>query len=680
MCGICGIVRFDGGPVAAGAVERACATLRHRGPDHTGQWIDPGQGVAFGATRLKVLDPSAAADQPLHHGTGRFHLVYNGEIYNFRELRDELIAASERFVTDGDTEVVLAACVRWGVEGFQRFNGMWALAFYDSQERKGFLSRDRFGVKPLFYVADEKALRFASELGALTTIDGWDRSVNPHAVASHLQFGYIAHPDTIYQTARRLPPGHYLSFGPNGAQSPIRYYEPHPNPQSLNVRPETPSPYPRTLPDAPALVASSDPRSARPTPQRGRGVLGCTPSATDYGEACVRLRRRLADAVVCRRVSDVPIGAFLSGGLDSSIIVSHLAEAIGRPVCTFSVGYAGQKSYDETAYARIAANRFGTDHHELVLTEGDVLDAIPGILDHLSEPVGDSSIIPTALLSQFARRFVTVALSGDGGDELFGGYWRYLGHESLASYLRIPSLLRRLMIEPMLSGLAASKSSALGNRVRQFRKLLRAGSGDSLERHVAWSRILSPEAESMLLDRGQVVACDHRAVETARQMTAALNGNDPLNVILAFDLQHQLPADMLQKVDLASMMHSLEVRVPFLDPSVVELAMAMPGSFKIDRGRRKRILIDAYRGHLPDVVLDRPKQGFEVPIGEFFRGPLRDMFFDTVTPKAIESFGLLSYPAIETIYRDHATRRADHADLLFALLSLCWWRRRALHG
>src|SRR3990172_1342381 len=225
MCGICGIVRFDGGPVAIGVVERACATLRHRGPDHTGVWVEPSQGVAFGATRLKVLDPSAKADQPLHHDTGRFHLVYNGEIYNFRELREELIAAGERFATDGDTEVVLAACARWGVEGFQRFNGMWALAFYDSNERTGFLLRDRFGVKPLFYVADDKALRFASELEALTTIGDWGRAVNPQAVVSHLQFGYIAHPDTIYQAARRLPPGYYMKFHRSGIEAPKRYYE-----------------------------------------------------------------------------------------------------------------------------------------------------------------------------------------------------------------------------------------------------------------------------------------------------------------------------------------------------------------------------------------------------------------------------------------------------------------------
>ncbi len=633
MCGICGIIRFDGRPVGPVDVELACSALQHRGPDHTGIWVDPGYGVALGATRLKVLDPSAKADQPLHDPTGRFHLVYNGEIYNFRELREELIAAGDRFETDGDTEVVLAACARWDVAAFSRFNGMWALAYYDSQERRGFLSRDRFGVKPLMYVADDKALRFASELRALATLVDCDRAIDPKAVVSHLQFGYIAHPDTIYRDARRLPPGHFMRFNRSGAEAPVRYYE---------------------LPTS----------QTRWTPE-------------DYGEATVQLRRRLADAVVRRKVSDVPVGAFLSGGMDSSIVVSHLAEAIGRPVCTFSVGYAGQKSYDETSYARIAARRFGTEHHELVLTERDVLDAIPRLLDHLGEPVGDSSIIPTALLSQFARRSVTVALSGDGGDELFGGYWRYLGHESLAAYTRIPSPLRRVLIEPFLAKLAGSKSSMMGNRVRQFRKLLHAGAADPLERHVAWSRILSPEAESIFAERREVIECNHRTVETVRRMTASLNGRDPLNSILAFDLQHQLPADMLQKVDLASMMHSLEVRVPFLDPSVVELAMAMPSSFKIDRGRRKRILIDSYRGHLPDAILDRPKQGFEVPIGEFFRGPLQEMFFDIVTPKSVESFGMLSYPAIQTIYRDHVSRRSEHADLLWALLSLCWWRRAA---
>ncbi len=636
MCGICGVVHFTDEPVAPDALAGACDALRHRGPDHTGTWLEPGRGdspgrVGLGATRLAVLDPSPSGHQPMHGGHGRFHLVFNGEIYNYREIRNELQSAGERFVTECDTEVVMAACARWGADALSRFNGMWALAFYDSQTRAGFLSRDRFGIKPLLYSSDASGLRFASELGALTGIGRFDRTIDRRAVVGLLQFGYIAHPSTIYGQAQRLPPGHYLTFNASGPGDPVRYYQ---------------------------------------LPMANREQDG----EEDYTNARARLRRCLADAVVSRRVSDVPIGAFLSGGLDSSIIVRHLSAVIGRQVQTFSVGYAGQRSYDETRFARIVASRFGTHHRELVLTEGDVLDSIPPLLDHLGEPFGDSSIIPTALLSRFARQFVTVALSGDGGDELFGGYWRYLGHDALATYERLPWFLRRAIIEPLLDGMSSSKSSPLGNRIRQFRKLLRTGGDDFIGRHIAWSRILAPEAESILTYPSDADVCDRAVTTHALTATSQMPGPDSLNRILAFDVQHQLPADMLHKVDLAGMMHSLEVRVPFLDPEVVELAMAMPSSFKIDRGRRKRILVDAYRGHLPDKILDRPKQGFEVPIGEFFRGPLAEMFRDTVTRDVVDSFGFLSYDAIEGVYRDHADRRAEHADLLFALLSLCWWQ------
>jgi asparagine synthase (glutamine-hydrolysing) len=635
MCGICGIVEFAARPVDRGALDQACAALRHRGPDHGGVWLAAADRAALGATRLKVLDPSAKADQPLHSRDGRFHLVYNGEIYNFRELRAELASFGDSFVTDGDTEVVLAACARWGVEAFFRFNGMWSLAFYDSQTGAGFLSRDRFGVKPLVYVADSASLRFASELRGLVQLGPWNRGLDSEALVQHLQFGYIAHPSTIYENARRLSPGHYLPFGPDAPGRPVRYYQPRPKPQ--------------------------------------------TPSPEPYGDACLSLRQSLADAVAARRVSDVPIGAFLSGGLDSSIIVRELSTAIGQPVQTFSIGYAGHESHDETRYARLAAEAFRTQHHELVLTERDVIEAIPEILSHLAEPVGDSSIIPTSLLSRFARRFVTVALSGDGGDELFGGYWRYLAHSSYAAYCGIPAIVRRLMVEPVLSAMSASRASGLGNRARQFRKLIAARGAEPLSRHVVWSRILAPEAEDVLTDRSLPLACDSRAIEAARESTAGLNG-DVLNRVLAFDLQYQLPADMLQKVDLASMMHSLEVRVPFLDYRVVESALAMPSNWKIDRGIGKRVLMDAYRGRLPDEILDRGKQGFEVPVGEFFRGSLLPMFHDIVTRRTVESVGLLSYPAVERLFQDHVARRADHTAVLWALLSLCWWLTRSRGG
>ncbi len=680
MCGICGIVEFGAAGLTDDALEKACAALRHRGPDHCGTWLSADRRVALGATRLKVLDPSAKADQPLHRHE-RFHLVYNGEVYNFREIRAELAALGETFVSDGDTEVVLAACAQWGIEAFNRFNGMWALCFYDSQRRTGFLSRDRFGVKPLMYALDGGRLYFASELRALTQLGNWDRQLHEPALIQHLMFGYIAHPATIYESARRLPPGHYLEFDAKGAREPVRFYAvPDFKSQISNLKSEI-----------------SDFKSPSP----------------DYNEARDSLHRMLADAVVARRVSDVPIGAFLSGGLDSSIIVHELSETIGRPVETFSVGYADgpalgrgvRRAYDETGYARLAAEAFGTRHHELVLTQSDVLQAIPKILDHLGEPVGDSSIVPTTLLSQFARQFVTVALSGDGGDELFGGYWRYLGHNTLATYQRIPRFLRRALVEPMLALLASSRSSRVGNRVRQFRKLLRqtasplhkggprgVGLGDAtgaaLSRHVAWSRILAPEAEPALRNVALARECELAALLVAQQTAAnphplplslggrGVNGGDPLSAIFAFDLQYQLPADMLQKVDLASMMHSLEVRVPFLDYRVVEAALAMPASWKIERGLGKRILVDAYRGRIPDAILDRSKQGFEVPIGELLRGPLRETFHDVVDRSTVESLGLLSYSAIQSIYAAHATRRTDHADLLWALLSLCWWRRR----
>ena len=634
MCGICGTVHFSERPVAREALEEACAALRHRGPDHTGTWVDADRGstVGMGAVRLAVLDPSPAGHQPMHDSSGRFHLAFNGEIYNYRTLRQELAEVGHHFASDGDTEVVLAACARWGTEALLRFNGMWALAFYDSETRAGFLSRDRFGIKPLFFRAHNGGLSFASELQAIIALAEGGLGLDSDAVVQHLQFGYIAHPSTIYREVRRLSPGHYLKFDASGTRSPVKYFD--------------------------------------PVSDRRTRAIG------DYRDTLVTLRRRLADAVVYRRVSDVPIGAFLSGGLDSSIIVRHLSEAVGRPIQTFAVGYAGQRAYDETKYARLVASRFGTDHHEFVLTEQQVLNAIPLVLDHLGEPVGDSSIIPTSLVSGFARQFVTVALSGDGGDELFGGYWRYLGHRSVELYNRVPAVIRLLLLEPLLRTFGSAKSSLLANRMRQFRKLLRSREPGHLARHVAWSRILAPEAEGLFGDHAQAAGCDRHTLELARALTAGLDDPDWLNGILAFDLQYQLPADMLHKVDLAGMMHSLEVRVPFLDPAVVSLALASPADFKIYRGLRKRVLTDAYRGRLPDAVLDRPKQGFEVPIGEFLRGPLREMFHDTVTRRVVESFGLLSYDAVTRLYAEHRDRRAEHADVLFAILSLCWWYDR----
>ncbi len=628
MCGIAGIVDFAGRPIERTLLTESCDTMRHRGPDDAGTWIDTrsGQSVGISATRLAIIDPTPGGHQPMVRGDGRFAIVFNGLIYNYRDLRDELAIEGVRPTTRSDTEMALLACMRWGPRALERFNGMWALAFFDRQRGEGFLARDRFGIKPLVWVEHDRKLMFASEMRALRGLGRWPRDVDRSGLQQYMRFGYVCHPGTIYSAARRLPPATFLPFGPSAVGSTVRYYEP---------------------------------------PARPDG--GAVP---DRQEAAARVRRALFESVARRRVADVPIGAFLSGGLDSSIIVAHLAELTSGPVKTFSVGWAEDHAYDETRYAREVAERFGTEHYELKCRFDDVLAVLPSMLDHLGEPFFDSSVLPTAIVSQFARRHVTVSLSGDGGDELFGGYWRYLAHGMLDRYRRLPRLVRVGLIERLMKRSSVSRTSLLGNRARQFRKLLRAGHADPLRRHLAWSQILAPDARDILRDND-----DDPFLDVLLQLTAGCDASDPLNRILLFDLQVGLPCDMLHKVDLASMYHSLEVRVPFLDSEVVAAATTLPSSMKIDGGDGKSILKDAYRGVLPDAVLSRSKVGFEVPVGEFLRHELREMFCDTVTRDVVESFGLLDYDAVRRTYDDHCARRGEHADLLFALLSLCWWRR-----
>lgn len=646
MCGICGVIRFDSKPVQRESLIAACAALHHRGPDGRGEWIEPPQSdpnsfsinsatsphsgnVGLAAARLAVLDPSHSADQPMHRG-GRYTLVYNGELYNYRELRDELRGLGESFATQGDTEVVLSACARWGVRALPRFNGMWALAFYDSREKKGFLSRDPFGIKPLLYVADPHALRFASEMRSLELLDDWNKEIAASSVVDLLMFGFIGHPASIYSAARKLPPGNHLEFDAAGAAKPVCYY-------SVGIETNL--------------------------------------DTNDYSECRTLLRRRIADAVTARKVAHVPIGAFLSGGIDSTIVAHHLVEAMGLGVKTFSLGYMDARRFDESSYARLAARHIGAEHHEIMLSERELIDALPAVLDHLSEPFGDSSILPTALLSSFTRRHVTVSLSGDAGDELFGGYWRYLGHETLAAFSSLPAPLRAVL-RRIIAGEGRSRTLGFGDRARQFRKLLHAANQpDPFSRHLMWSRILAPDAEKIFIDRQLIAESLRRRHEHRNQLqetNASQNGS--LNELFHYDLYSSLPDDMLHKVDAASMMHSLEVRVPFLDARIVELALSMPAEFKIYKGTRKRILIDAYRGILPDEILDRPKKGFEVPIANLIRGPLRSLVRDTIRKETLDSFGLFSFPDIEMLLDEHEASRADHSAVLFAMLSLCRWR------
>ena len=566
--------------------------------------------------------------------TGRLVIVFNGLIYNYRELRRQLADAGCRFRTDTDTEVILNGYLTWGQDLLRRLNGMWAFCIYDMHDRAGLLARDRFGIKPLLYSSFDDQLVFASEMSALKSLSDAPRDLRPASIHHLLRFGYIPHPDTIYHSCHRLSPGHLLHFDERGVQTPQRYYQ-------LKV----------------------DPDLQRLT----------------YEDACSEVRARIGRSVERRMVADVPLGAFLSGGLDSSIIVSHLATASSSPPQTFSIGFKDQPRYDETHYADIVARRFNTDHHPFMLSFADVIDHLPKMLDHLGEPFADASLIPTSLVSAQTRQNVTVALSGDGADELFGGYYRYLGHHYLRRYRFLPQWVREVFVEPLLAVLPSAKSSGFGNRIRQAKKLLRTTVDDPLERHFIWSRILSPEAERQLDPGGEMPYFPAFQPFFEGVLGPELFrrwADDPLNQILLMDLHYQLPADMLHKVDLAAMSHALEVRVPMLDPEVVELAAALPSSFKLQGTTKKRLLVDAYRDHLPPEILTRPKMGFELPIGEFLRNELRDMFLSTVTREIVESIPPLHFDGIIQIYKDHTTRRAENADILYAILVLCWWKAK----
>jgi asparagine synthase (glutamine-hydrolysing) len=659
MCGIAGIIDFRGRPIDRGLLESFCAGLAHRGPDDAGVWVQQSEGFSVGLahTRLAVIDPTPEGHQPMLDPSGRYALVYNGELYNYRQLGGELPARPR---TGSDTEVVLNACAAWGPDALRRFDAIWAIGFVDLEARTGHLSRDPFGVKPLYYAHYDGRLVFANELATLRRIPDLPTEVDRQALGLYLTLGWIPHPFTICRGVRKLPPGHLLRFDSNGPMEPERYCQLPPCGTGLS-----------------------------PVSGCGTGVSPVE-SPPDYPTACAHVRELIQSAVDRQMVADVPVGAFLSGGLDSSVVVAALAAAGHRRIKTFSIGYAEHPRYDETRYARLVADHFGAEHHAFQLTFADVLKAIPPLLDHMGEPFADSSLVPTSLVSKYTREHVTVALSGDGGDELFGGYWRYLGHHYLARYAHIPALLRAGLIEPLLRLLPSARTTRRLDRIRQFQKLLRAqDAGDAIDRHLAWARLLEPELAADLLggERAQEAADEisrmyHEAA--AAGGSSALSGSplaprpspllSPLDGILRADLAIGLPADMLFKVDLASMFHSLEVRVPLLSTDLVEYVSGLPMEYKIRGTQRKRILTDAFRDALPEAILSRRKMGFEVPVGEFLRHELRELYTQTVTPDALSSLGLNPASAAR-LYDDHLHRRRDSAEALWSLLVLCRWAR-----
>jgi asparagine synthase (glutamine-hydrolysing) len=624
MCGIAGFVDSWRAPAGATAesdfalVHGMCEVIRHRGPDDEGIHVEP--GVGLGMRRLSIIDLSTG-QQPIHNEDRTVWLVFNGEIYNYRELRAELEAAGHRFYTHSDTETIVHAYEQWGEDVFRRLRGMFGIALWDRARQTLLLGRDRSGMKPLHYAERGGRLYFGSEIKSLVTAGAVERTIDLQALDHYLSFLYVPRDRSMFKGVRKLPPGHFLRWK-NGRADVEAYWR----------------------------IGASEPFHG------------------SIDEAAVQLRTVLADAVRSHMISDVPLGAFLSGGVDSSAVVGLMAEASDRPVQTFSIGFDDPR-VDELEHARVVARHFGTDHHEFVVRP-DGLAILDRLVDHFDEPFADSSAIPTWYVSEIARQHVTVVLSGDGGDELFGGYERYLPHRRVAQFDRLGV--------PGARQLAGAISRVLPH----------GATGRNFLRHV------SRETDARYLESVAFFHYDEKAALYSREVLRALNGWNAETVLathfdrfaglpahsrmMKFDFETYLPEDVLTKVDRMSMAHSIESRVPLLDNEVIDFAATLPASFKIHQGRRKHVLKEAVRDLLPPGILERRKQGFEIPLGGWFRGGLTDVFSDVLGSARTRQRGYFQPGFVDRIVREHLSGRRDHTLRLWQLLIFELWHRQHL--
>jgi asparagine synthase (glutamine-hydrolysing) len=607
MCGICGIAS-RGGAVDPGRLEAMSATLVHRGPDADGSFLD--DGVAFAARRLSIIDLEHG-DQPLANEDGSVVVVQNGEIYNHEALHAELERAGHRFATRCDTEVLAHAYEEWGERFPERLRGMFALALWDARRRRLLLARDRFGIKPLYWSAENGELLFASELRAFPRGE-----VDLDALEAFLAFNAVPHPLSIFRGVGKLEPGDLLVW------------------EDGRVRIE---------------------RFARPAPAPADGLR-----RESAEELAAELRDRLRDSVRAHLVSDVPVGVLLSGGVDSGLLAALAAQETSAPVRTFSIGFE-EGSFDETADARLVAERYGTEHHELVLRP-DAAQLLPALAEAFDEPFADSSALPTYLVSELAARDVKVALSGEGGDELFAGYYTYAA-DLLA--LRTAPLAR--LARPLVERLPSSdRRLSFDYKAKRF---VRAAHLPPLERHHGWKEIFSADARAELTGR----STSFDPVDLLRGRFRETEGAELLARLQDVDLGVLMVADQLTKTDRASMAHSLEARVPFCDPAVAELALALPRRLRV-RGLAKKVLLrKAAEPLLPAEIVRGKKRGFSIPAAAWLRGELEPFARDVLAPETLRRQGFFEPRAVTRLLDDHVAGREDVSRQLWGLLSFTLW-------
>jgi asparagine synthase (glutamine-hydrolysing) len=616
MCGICGEFRRDGGEVSRETIEAMTAMLAHRGPDASGyRFVPPFLGL--GHRRLSIIDLPGGS-QPMSNEDGSVWVVFNGEIYNFPELRAELMARGHVFHTNSDTEVIVHQYEEDGPDCVQRFNGMFALAVWDAKSRRLFLARDRLGVKPLYFTEDGSRFIFASELRPLLRALPSRPELSAWALWSYLAIQYVPGPDTLFAGIRELMPGHRLLVDTAGVRDDAYW----------------------RLPERPEPITGAAAEEA--------------------------VRELLADAVRLRLISDVPLGAFLSGGIDSTALVAFMRRFKGAGLQTFSVDFhaeLGAEAVNETEWSRLAAREFATEHHALTVSAAEAVAALPEVAARLDDLISDPAIIPTYLVSRFARETVTVALSGEGGDELFGGYQRYALGGLARFYQPLPRPLRG----------ALEGAFARLPRMRRVRKGLKAiGELTPARRHLAWLLVMPPE----LIDRMLAPGNDGEDRVRARfdGLFAGQVGAFDLDRTLRADLQTWLPDDLLTKVDRASMAVGLEARTPFLDYRLVELALRIPAAEKVGLCGRKLVFKRAMRGIVPAAIVNRPKSGFALPLDAWFRRELKEMLQDLLSPARLSRQGLFHPAAVEGLVREHLSGREDQGHPLFSLLLFQLWQ------
>jgi len=631
MCGIYGVMDFTGRAQKCGPLlARMGQVIEHRGPDDHGHY--EGRGIGLGMRRLSIIDV-AGGHQPVSNEDETLWLVLNGEIYNFQALRKELVKKGHTFRSRTDTEVIVHLYEEEGAEFFKRLRGMFGLALWDANRERLILGRDRVGEKPLYVRREPGRLLFASELKSILQADDVPRRLNLAALQEYLALGYVPAPLTMLDGIEKVLPGHYL-VADNGRVEDHEYW------------------------DVP--FGHTEKRSE-----------------TEWIEL---VREKLLETVKSQLVSDVPLGAFLSGGIDSSTIVAAMARLTGRPVKTYSIGYEGGLSYyNELPFASIVARAFGTDHHEIIVRP-EVSDLLPKLVWHLDEPIADSACLTTYLVSKLARESVTVILSGVGGDELFGGYRRYLGDSVRRWYRFLPGSVRRSLLPAILKRIPQDRATAWKDYARYAAAFVKTAEQDPASRYMSYVTLFSRDTQRELLcAHDNANGCDPPA-EVLLRSFARCNGSDNLNSIMYTDLKTSLPDDLLALTDRMSMAASVECRAPLVDFELIELAACMPSRMKVRGMTMKYLLKKAVAPWLPREVIERKKRGFGAPVGAWLRRELQPLSRELLSEEQVRRRGLFHWPAVNGFLRVHEEQTSDYTDQIFALITFEIWCRINLDG